>query len=166
MDEATRYFREVAEPNAQEFLQAKNLGSLRLAFNAAVSLAHMVEHVFEARKDAALSYQYHRSSGAWRQALYSTCPDLELLVDVSNASKHAVLTVANNRPPRQISGTESAAAMPVAANSSFIFANDSFVPANAGADFKVIVVTFTDGKPLQALHPAVARVLEMWRVLI
>jgi hypothetical protein len=166
MDDAATYFQEVVEPNAQEFLQAKNLGSRRLAFNAAVSLAHMVEHVFEARKDAANSYQSHRSSGAWRQALYSTCPDLELLVDVSNASKHAVLRVENNRPPRQISGAGSAAAMPVAANSSFIMANDSFVPANAGADFKVVVVTFTNGKPPRALHPAVARVLDMWRTLI
>lgn len=165
MDAAAFHFREVVEPNADEFLDLKNLGSVRHGFNAAIALAHMVEHFFEARKDPAGRCRGHARSEGLRRELYQICPDLELLVDVCNAAKHARLEVRNGKPPRPLDGAQDLTAQPLFANSA-LPANDALTPANAGADFKVVVVSFNDGRTGRPLHGAVANVLQMWRGLV
>jgi hypothetical protein len=165
MDAAGSHFREIVEPNAEEYLNRSNLGSVRHGFNAAISLAHLVEHFFEARKDAAGCCRVRAKSEDLRQDLYRICPDLELLVDVCNAAKHARLLVGKDKSPRPLAGAQDVAAIPQFANSA-LPANDALTPANAGADFKVVLVTFNDGRSPRPLHTAVANGLQMWRGMV
>ena len=125
-------------------------------------LAHMAEHFFK----AGLANSSAKNGGAHLKQLAKNGVDFELLADVCDASKHAILRLKVNGPidikrDRAFISHKNIAASGFFANSSEP-ANSS-LPANAGA---MLEVTFDRGPKAgmrRPLHPAVRNVLGYWR---
>jgi hypothetical protein len=153
---ALEHFQTVVEPTALEFLEAEHLGSVRHGYQAAIMLAHMAEHFFE----AGLAGSSAKNAPAYYKRLADSDEDFAPLADVCDASKHATLwpvVAGRNRP---FTSSENVKAGPILANSSR--------PANSSLPVNqtVLSVTFDRGPKAgthRELDLAVRKVLAYWR---
>lgn len=153
-DLATEHFLSVVEPTVHEYLA--DLGSVRRAFLASIVLAHMAEHFYEAR---AHQCQGCSSGPAFLSKIADTDADFALLVDVTNASKHAVLT----RPPRgrPMLLRKSTDVSAHEGYSSSSLSSSSSLPIDA-----VLVHITLPGGSYREIFPAIQGVNAMWRSLL
>jgi hypothetical protein len=77
---ASRHFQTAVEPAALEFLEPKNLCSVRHGYQAAVMLAHMAEHFFV----AGLARSSAKDASAYYEEIAASDEDFALLADVCN----------------------------------------------------------------------------------
>jgi hypothetical protein len=93
LTDAKEYFSDVVQPNVQEFLSKPS--TFRLAFNAASSLFHLHEWLFESKKTD-LEHHFGRtfsSKGDFWGHVESVVPEAPYIRDLANASKHVRLTI-------------------------------------------------------------------------
>ncbi len=85
------WFEEIVEPNYQEFLQ--NRLSRRHAINAASTTYHFFERLYHYYSQEGRTSDLLGSTrlSDFRDALISKCPDLGLLREVANATKHHLI---------------------------------------------------------------------------
>ena len=93
LTDAKEYFEQIVIGNVDDFL--RNPSTFRLAFNAASSLFHQHEWLFECKQseiESKLGATFSKKGDFW-QHVETLVPEAKYIRDLANASKHVKLTI-------------------------------------------------------------------------
>ena len=105
LTDAKEYFEQIVIGNVDDFL--RNPSTFRLAFNAASSLFHQHEWLFECKQseiESKLGATFSKKGDFW-QHVETLVPEAKYIRDLANASKHVKLTIRPSTSMTHIANT-------------------------------------------------------------
>lgn len=158
------YYLTIVKPTVEEFLQHKS--DLRRGRLAAIVLDHMRDYL-AIRLNR--NHEWSITEKLLKEEIYEYCPDVALIRDVCNATKHGVLRAGNenNKIPKNINSTdqikaESNDGIFIAGFSSGMFQESNYVYIKFDKEIEYL------GKKIgfRFLHDSIIEVVKYWDNLL